>query len=132
MNFSSNVEKDVYHIIKNRINCSEEDFLKLSSVEKAEWEEACRLAIILFDNKPEQLYEVYGSTEMYVNGKFDLAAAAEIIRKKKKIYDVVDDYISKPSSLTEFVLLGDSKTIEVVNDGLKNINEETVKELNDK
>lgn len=131
MNISNNVEKDVYSIIKNRINCSEEEFLKLPNIEKTEWEEACRLALILEENKPNQLYEGYGSTEMYVDGKFDLAAAAEIIRKKKKIYDVVDDYISKPSSLTEFILLGESKTTEIVNAGLKSINEETAKELND-
>ena len=129
---STNVEKDVYKIIKNKVDFSEEEFLGFPSNEKNDWIEACRLAIILCENKGSELLNSYKSLNLTDNmGNVDLAECVLLVRSKKKLYDVISNDVNRPGTLAEFILLGEVGTTEIINQAIKNEYEETAKDIND-
>lgn len=129
---STSVEKDVYTIIKNKVDFSEDEFLSFSSNEKNDWIEACRLAIILCENKGSELINSYKSLNIVDNmGNVDLAECVLLVKSKKKLYDVISNDANRPGTLAEFILLGEVGTTEIINQAIKKENEETAKELNE-
>ena len=129
---STSVEKDVYTIIKNKVDFSEDEFLGFPSNEKNDWIEACRLAIILCENKGSELLNSYKSLNLTDNmGNVDLAECVLLVRSKKKLYDVISNDVNRPGTLAEFILLGEVGTTEIVNQAIKNEYEETAKDIND-
>lgn len=129
---SATVEKDVYTIIKNKVDFSEDEFLSFPNNEKNEWIEACRLAIILCENKGSELLNSYKSLNLVDNmGNVDLAECVLLVKSKKKLYDVISNDVSRPGTLAEFILLGEVGTTEIINQALKNEYEETAKDIND-
>ena len=129
---STSVEKDVYTIIKNKVAFSEEEFLGFPSNEKNDWIEACRLAIILCENKGSELLNSYKSLNLTDNmGNVDLAECVLLVRSKKKLYDVISNDVNRPGTLAEFILLGEVGTTEIINQAIKNEYEETAKDIND-
>ena len=126
----TNVEKETYEVLKNRLNISEEEFSLLPGNERNEWVEACRVAKLLNENKTTELYEGYYMTGMYdEEGEFSLENATDIVRGKKKAMDVVKRYVDFTGSLPQFVLLGEEGTRKMVNDALKEMNNETARDL---
>ena len=129
---STTVEKDVYTIIKNKVQFSEDEFLNFPGNEKNDWIEACRLAIILCENKGSELLNSYKSLNLVDNmGNVDLAECVLLVRSKKKLYDVISNDVNRPGTLAEFILLGEVGTSEIVNQALKNENVEIARELNE-
>ena len=129
---STSVEKDVYMIIKNKVDFSEDEFLGFPSNEKNEWIEACRLSIILCENKGSELLNSYKSLNLTDNmGNVDLAECVLLVRSKKKLYDVISNDVNRPGTLAEFILLGEVGTTEIINQAIKNEYEETAKDIND-
>lgn len=129
---STSVEKDVYTIIKNKVDFSEDEFLGFPSNEKNDWIEACRLAIILCENKGSELLNSYKSLNLTDNmGNVDLAECVLLVRSKKKLYDVISNDVNRPGTLAEFILLGEVGTTEIINQAIKNEYEETAKDIND-
>lgn len=129
---STSVEKDVYTIIKNKVDFSEDEFLNFSSNEKNAWIEACRLAIILCENKGSELVNAYKSLNIVDNmGNVDLAECVLLVRSKKKLYDVIANNANRPGTLAEFILLGEVGTSEIVNQAIQNEFKATAKEIDD-
>lgn len=129
---STSVEKDVYTIIKNKVDFSEDEFLGFPSNEKNDWIEACRLAAILYENKKVELYNGYRSTNLFDdNGNIDLAECVILVKSKKKLYDVISNDPNRPGTLVEFVLLGEVGTSQIVNQAIHNEYKETAKDIND-
>lgn len=128
----NNTEKDVYSIISSKVDFSEDEFLNFPSNEKNDWIEACRLAIILCENKGSELLNSYKSLNLVDNmGNVDLAECVLLVKSKKKLYDVISNDVNRPGTLAEFILLGEVGTTEIINQAIKNENEETAKELNE-
>lgn len=126
----TNVEKETYEVLGNRLGISEDDFASMPGSERNDWVEACRVARLLNENKADELYEGYYMTEMYdEDGNFSLEDATDIIRSKKKAMDVVKKYVDFTGSLPQFVLLGENGTHELVNEALKEMNSETARIL---
>lgn len=124
------VEKQTYGVIKDRVGLSEEEFMKLSANERNEWVDACRLTLLLWDTKKEELHEGYQTTDMYTDdGTFDLGAAVEIVRNKKRALDVVEKYTDIDLTPAQFVLMGDVGTHALVNEAMKQMNLDTAKAL---
>ena len=126
---NNTTEKDVYAIIKNKVDFSEEEFLSLPSNEKNDWIEACRLAIILCENKGVELFNAYRSLNLADSRGIDIGACVMLVKSKKKAYDVIGNNPNRPGTLAEFILLGEVGTTEIVNDALKLENHETAVEL---
>ena len=122
----TDVEKEVYSLLKDKLNITEEEFALLSSFEKNDWVESCKLAKLLYENKYNEFYDGYKDTDIFKNGEFDLAEATEMIRQKKNILDDLDDHMNFHGSLPQFILLGDKNNFNLVNEGLKNINSKNV------
>lgn len=124
------VEKQTYGVIKDRTHMSEEEFMGLPANERSEWVDACRLTLLLWETKKEDLHEGYCNTDMYTeSGSFDLGAAVEIVRNKKRALDVVEKYTDVDLTPAQFVLMGDVGTHALVNEAMKQINLDTAKEL---
>ena len=126
----TNVEIETYEVLGNRLGISEEEFMGLASSERNEWVESCRVAKLLNENKSSELYEGYYMTTMYdEEGNFSLDSATDIIRSKKKAMDVVKKYVDFTGTLPQFVLLGEEGTHKLVNDALREMNNETARDL---
>lgn len=128
----TNVELETYEVLGNRLGISREEFAGLPIIERCEWVEACRVARILNENKPDELYEGYYMTDMFdEDGCFSLVDATDIVRNKKKAMDVVKRYVDFTGSLPQFVLLGDKGTDQLINEALKEMNNETARLVNE-
>lgn len=126
----TNVEKETYEVLGNRLGISLEEFGSMPSNERNDWVEACRVAKLLNENKASELYEGYYMTSMFDDeGNFSLENAADIIRSKKRTMDVVKKYVDFTGTLPQFVLLGEGGTHELVNEALKEMNSETARDL---
>ena len=128
---NNTTEKDVYEIIKNKVDFTEEEFLNLPSNEKNDWIEACRLAIILCENKGVELFNAYRSLNLADSRGIDIGACVMLVKSKKKAYDVIGNCVNRPGTLAEFILLGEVGTTEIINQAIKNEYEETAKDIND-
>lgn len=130
---AESTEKQTFRVIKDRIGMSEEVFFKLPSDEIREWVDACRLALLLEETNNEKLFEGYKDTEMYsANGTFNLAAATEIVRNKKRALDVVERGTDVDLTPAQFVLMGEEESTIFVNEAMKHMNLETAKALDTK
>lgn len=126
----TNVEKETYEVLGNRLGISMEEFGSMPSNERNEWVESCRVAKLLNENKGSELYEGYYMTSMFdEDGNFSLENATDIIRSKKKVMDVVKKYVDFTGTLPQFILLGEEGTHELVNEALKEMNSETARDL---
>lgn len=127
---AESTEKQTFRVIKDRIKMSEEDFFNLPSDEIREWVDACRLALLLEETNNDKLFEGYKETEMYsVNGTFNLAAATEIVRNKKRALDVVERGTEIDLTPAQFILMGEEESTNFVNEAMKHMNLETAKAL---
>ncbi len=123
-------DKQTYKVIKDRIGLTEEEFNMLPEVERKEWVDACRLALVLFENKYDELYNGYKETEMFSsNANFNLAAAVEIIRSKKRALDAIERDKLVDLTPAQFILMGDDESKEFIEKALSDINLNTAKEL---
>lgn len=130
---SESTEKQTFRVIKERIGMSEEEFFQLPSKEISEWVDACRLAILLEETNHDKLYAGYKDTEMYsASGVYNLAAATEIVRKKKRALDVIERSTEIDLTPAQFILMGDNETVVFLNEAMKKVNLETAKALNNK
>ena len=60
----TDVEKEVYSLLKDKLNITEEEFALLSSFEKNDWVESCKLAKLLYENKYNEFYDGYKDTDI--------------------------------------------------------------------
>ena len=118
----TDVEKDIYNVLKDKLNITEEEFALLPVSERNDWVEACKLARLLYENRKDELYEGYKDTDVFKNGEFDLVEATEMIRQKKNIFIDLEKEMNFNGSLPQFILLGENNNYKLVNEGLKNIN----------
>ena len=118
----TDVEKDVYNVLKDKLNMTEEEFALLPVGERNDWVEACKLAKLLYENRKDELYEGYKDTDVFKDGEFDLVEATEMIRQKKNIFIDLEKDMNFNGSLPQFILLGENNNYKLVNEGLKNIN----------
>lgn len=118
----TDVEKDAYNVLKDKLNMTEEEFALLPVSERNDWVEACKLAKLLYENRKDELYEGYKDTDVFKNGEFDLVEATEMIRQKKNIFIDLEKVMNFNGSLPQFILLGENNNYKLVNEGLKNIN----------
>ena len=126
------VERQTYEAIKKSVSFSYDEFMEMLDTERAEWVDACRLARLLNEEKGETLYEGYHQTSMFdEEGNFDLGNATSIMFSKKRALGVIEKYTDIDLTPAQFILLGENKTQELVNSGLKIINLETAKTLDE-
>ena len=125
----TDVEKDVYNVLKEKLNMTEEEFGLLPVSERNDWVEACKLARLLYENRYDELYEGYKNTDVFKDGEFDLVEASEMIRQKKNIFIDLEEHMNFNGSLPQFILLGENNNFILVNEGLKNINTKNVKDM---
>lgn len=118
----TDVEKEIYNVLKDRLNMTEEEFALLPVSERNDWVEACKLARLLYENRYDELYEGYKDTDVFKDGEFDLVEASEMIRQKKNIFIDLEKHMNFNGSLPQFILLGENNNYILVNEGLKNIN----------
>lgn len=118
----TDVEKDIYNVLKDKLNITEEEFALLPVSERNDWVEACKLARLLYENRKDELYEGYKDTDVFKNGEFDLVEATEMIRQKKNIFIDLEKEMNFNGSLPQFILLGENNNYKLVSEGLKNIN----------
>lgn len=118
----TDVEKEIYNVLKDKLNMTEEEFALLPSSERNDWVEACKLARLLYENRYDELYEGYKDTDVFKDGEFDLVEASEMIRQKKNIFIDLEKHMNFNGSLPQFILLGENNNYILVNEGLKNIN----------
>ena len=125
----TDVEKDVYNVLKEKLNMTEEEFGLLPVSERNDWVEACKLARLLYENRYDELYEGYKDTDVFKDGEFNLVEATEMIRQKKNIFIDLEEHMNFNGSLPQFILLGENNNFILVNEGLKNINTKNVKDM---
>lgn len=125
----TDVEKDVYNVLKEKLNMTEEEFGLLPVSERNDWVEACKLARLLYENRYDELYEGYKNTDVFKDGEFNLVEATEMIRQKKNIFIDLEEHMNFNGSLPQFILLGENNNFILVNEGLKNINTKNVKDM---
>ena len=125
----TDVEKDVYNVLKEKLNMTEEEFGLLPVSERNDWVEACKLARLLYENRKDELYEGYKNTDVFKDGEFNLVEATEMIRQKKNIFIDLEEHMNFNGSLPQFILLGENNNFILVNEGLKNINTKNVKDM---
>ena len=126
------IERQVYDALDKKVDFSYDEFLLLNDSERGEWIDAWRLAKLLNETKKDILYEGYAATSMFgESGEFDLGMATCIVRSKKRALDVIEKYTDIDLTPAQFILLGETKTREVINDGVKTINQDTAKVLNE-
>lgn len=125
----TDVEKDIYNVLKDKLNITEEEFALLPVSERNDWVEACKLARLLYENRKDELYEGYKDTDVFKNGEFDLVEATEMIRQKKNIFIDLEKEMNFNGSLPQFILLGENNNYKLVSEGLKNINNKNVKDM---
>ena len=118
----TDVEKEIYNVLKDKLNMTEEEFALLPVSERNDWVEACKLARLLYENRYDELYEGYKDTDVFKDGEFDLVEASEMIRQKKNIFIDLEKHMNFNGSLPQFILLGENNNYILVNEGLKNIN----------
>ena len=118
----TDVEKDVYNVLKDKLNMTEEEFGLLPVSERNDWVEACKLARLLYENRKDELYEGYKNIDVFKDGEFNLVEATEMIRQKKNIFIDLEKVMNFNGSLPQFILLGENNNYKLVNEGLKNIN----------
>lgn len=125
----TDVEKDVYNVLKEKLNMTEEEFGLLPVSERNDWVEACKLARLLYENRYDELYEGYKNTDVFKDGEFNLVEATEMIRQKKNIFIDLEEHMNFNGSLPQFILLGENNNFILVNEGLKNINTKNAKDM---
>ena len=125
----TDVEKDVYNVLKEKLNMTEEEFGLLPVSERNDLVEACKLARLLYENRKDELYEGYKNTDVFKDGEFNLVEATEMIRQKKNIFIDLEEHMNFNGSLPQFILLGENNNFILVNEGLKNINTKNVKDM---
>ena len=118
----TDVEKEIYNVLKDKLNMTEEEFALLPVSERNDWVEACKLARLLYENRYDELYDGYKDTDVFKDGEFDLVEASEMIRQKKNIFIDLEKHMNFNGSLPQFILLGENNNYILVNEGLKNIN----------
>lgn len=126
------VERQTFETIKEKVDFSYEEFMGLSDFERSEWIEACRLALLLSEEKRSELYEGYNFTDMFDgNGNFNLGSATCIIRSKKRALSVIEKYTDIEFTPAQFILLGEKGSQEVIKQGLQIINHDNAKDLDE-
>ena len=123
------IELEVYNVLKDLLNISEVEFANLPIKDKNDWIESYRLAKLLYENRREDLYKGYKDTNIYKNNQFDIIVATEMVRQKKNILDDLKEHMNFKGSLPQFILLGDKLNYKLVNEGIKNINIKNVLEM---
>lgn len=125
------IEMQTFMAIEEYTGIKEKEFFELSNIERQEWVDACRLALLLVETNSDNLYAGYKSTDMYnADGTFNLGAAASIIRSKRRLLVSIERDGNIDLTDAQFILLGDVETKNLASEVLKEINLETAKELN--
>lgn len=129
---AESTERQTFRVIKDRIGINEEDFFNLPSDEIREWVDACRLALLLEETNRDKLYDGYKETDMFSdNGTFNLGAATEIVRDKKRALDVVERSTDIDLIPAQFILMGEEESNKFLNEAMKQMNLETAIALNE-
>lgn len=107
-------EREAYMVVREILGLSEEEYLKLSYIERKELAEAYRVAKKIGIEQQGLLQTLYGNTNMFDdNGIFDLAKATMIVKEKAGILSIARTKLGLKDSIEEFVLKGDSETNKV-------------------
>ncbi len=107
-------ERDAYMVVKKKLGLSEEEYLKLSYIERHEIAQAYCLAKKLGLERLEDLREGYRDTSMFdAKGNFDLAEAVMIVKSKLAVLSVAKTKLGFTDTADEFVLKGDKETRRV-------------------
>lgn len=108
-------EMEAYMIVREKLGLSEEEYLKLSWIERKELATAYRIAKKLGVEKNDLLQKLYAETNMFDNnGIYDLANATLIIKKKAGILSIAKTKLGFTDTIEEFVLKGDKETKKVL------------------
>ncbi len=104
-------EREAYMVVRSKIGLSEEEYLKLSYIERKEMAQAYRVAKKLGLEQLDTLRNGYSSTTMFdKNGNYDLAEATMLIKSKLGVLSLARTKFGLKDSMEEFILKGDSKT----------------------
>ena len=108
-------EMEAYMIVREKLGLSEEEYLKLSWIERKELATAYRVAKKLGVEKNALLQELYADTKMFdANGIFDLATATLIVKEKAGILSIAKTKLGFTDTIEEFVLKGNIETNKVL------------------
>lgn len=108
-------ETEAYMIVRDALGVSEEEYLKLSWIERKELATAYRVAKKLGVEKNQLLQELYAGTKMFDdNGVYDLSAATLIIKDKAGILSIARTKLGFTDTIEEFVLKGEKETNDVL------------------
>lgn len=104
-------EREAYMIVRKKLNLTEEEYLKLTFIERKELAQAYRAAKELGLHHQEELKKGYPGTGMFdKNGAYNLAEAVIIVKKKAGILSIAKTKFKLKDSIKEFVLKGDKET----------------------
>lgn len=107
-------ERDAYMIVRKKLGLSEEEYLKLSYIERRELAKAYRLAKKLGLEKQSTLHKGYMDTSMFdEKGNYDLAEAIMIVKSKLAVLSVAKTKLGLADSDEDFILKGDKETKKV-------------------
>lgn len=107
-------ETEAYMIVREKLGFTEEEYLKLSWIERKELATAYRVAKKLGVEKQNILQELYGNTKMFnENGIYDLTCATLIIKEKAGILSIAKTKLGLDESIEDFVLRGDEETKKI-------------------
>ncbi len=106
-------EREAYMIVRDVLGLSEEEYLKLSWIERKELAEAYRIAKRLGVERQDTLQELYGDTHMFDDGIYNLAAATMIIKEKAGILSIARTKLGLEDSIEKFVLKGNDETNKI-------------------
>ena len=109
-------ERDAYMLIRNKLGYSEEEYLKLSYIERRELSLAYRTAKRLGLEQMNKLYDGYRDTNMFSSdGTYDLGTATLIIKEKIAILSLAKTKLKVTDSIDDFILKGNEETNKVWN-----------------
>ena len=107
-------ETEAYMIVRDELGITEEEYLKVTWIERKELATAYRIAKKLGVEQNALLQELYADTRMFdENGVYDLSAATIIVKEKAGILSVAKTKLSLTDTIEEFVLRGDVETKKI-------------------
>ena len=107
-------ETEAYMIVREEMGLTEDEYLKLTWVERKELATAYRIAKKLGIEQNTILQELYANTKMFdENGVYDLSAATIIVKEKAGILSVARTKLGLTDTIEEFVLRGEVETKKV-------------------
>lgn len=107
-------EREAFLFIKDRLNISEEDYLKKTFIERRELTNAYKVAKKLGVSNNIQLKQLYSDTNMFnEDGTYDLGEATLIVYEKNLLWNYGKKKLNLNDSLEEFILRGNDEVSNI-------------------